>query len=206
MNLFGNPSLPPQRKLVRRLLKASAASAAPVGPRPEGKVIFYDTKARAAVASVAHVTPAAPEIINPKPKKAAAAKRYEMLFDELLAWKKRVNSRLNKLSQEQTVKDVLREMVLPVLREIRTSQTPGPATASAAALPTSPTLEVITHFQSKVFNVPDKMSKVVRYVEGRSKLSLYEPWTENDSGVWMRTKDGGWFQLWDRATNSYHCT
>jgi len=206
MNLFGNPSLPPTR---RRIIKRAKPVTSTVNTGSlEGKVVFYDTANKP--------VPVQLDIVNPKPvappKPATSKKlpkRYELLFEEILAWKKRVNSRLNKLSQEQTVKDVLREMVLPVLREMRTNPSAAPQIApstSASTSGASSTLEVQVNFKSKVYSVPDKMGKLMCYVDGGTKLRLYEPWTENESGVWMRTHEGGWFQLWDRTTNVYHCT
>lgn len=206
MNLFGYHSLPPSsdHTLVRRKKRVSYDLPPMALAPPTNNVVVYKS------ATSAHAP--TPEIVNapkPKPKQQdlqqEPPKRLMRLIEEILEWKKRVNSRLNKLGQENTIKEVLREVMVPLLREIKAVPPAplsvlNPSPSSLVSLP--PTLQVKTLIHGTVYSVPDRSSRVLQRIEPNTRIALCEPWTENEIGLWMRTVDGGWFQLWDRATNT----
>jgi len=162
-----------------------------------GIIRVYPPKKKQQPAAVTFAPPPAP-VAPPAP---ALPPRIARVLEELMAWRKRVNL---KLQQEKITKEFLQEL----LQELRAARLDNKkeAPAPAPSLPTlgEPTLQVRTKgTATTLYSLPERTSRVVEYVSPDTALQLYEPWTENSAGIWMRVKSGAWFQLWDRSTNTY---
>jgi hypothetical protein len=138
---------------------------------------------------------------------AEPAPRLARLLEEIIEWKKRVNLKLQQAANDRVTREFLQELLL----EIKASrQSPSSSESSRESSGISPsvspsTLQLRTTGQHAlaVYSIPDRAGRVLDYVPPATLTDLYEPWTENDSGLWMRVQNGGWLQLWNRSTGTY---
>lgn len=140
---------------------------------------------------------------------AEPAPRLARLLEEIIEWKKRVNLKLQQAAHDRVTREFLQELLLEI-KAGRQSSGPGESPSGNSRESTSPcisppTLKLRTTGQHAlaVYSIPDRAGRVLDYVPPATLTDLYEPWTENDSGVWMRVQNGGWLQLWNRSTGTY---
>ena len=175
---------------VKRRKVVTATVANPVNPRPPtSRVIFYDTKPQGLL------LPAAPAPAN-------LIDTITPILHELLSWQRKVNQRLKRVPG-----------VAPVAAATVVSSPPGPSTHVVSPAPSPPTPTLYVRMkpsrQGIIYSIPDRiLGRNVGVLGGNpgtagAVAALYEPWTENDQGVWMRCETGGWVQLWDRTTGTY---
>lgn len=168
-----------------------------VAPRPTSRVVFYDTKPQGLLFAAPAPGMVPIDTITP-------------ILHELLTWQRKVNQRLRRFpgasqpSPLVTSTPVAPPATMPVM-----SSAPVPAT------PSTPTLYVRMKpsRQGIIYSIPDRiLGRNVGVLGGNPgttgnaagrPIALYEPWTENDQGLWMRCANGGWVQLWDRTTGTY---
>lgn len=134
--------------------------------------------------------------------------RLNRLLEEIINWKKRVNSKLQQTAvTQQFLYDLLTEM-----KEGRLAASAKPLSGDSSGTqprpipaplgPSTLTVRSTSKHVTTTHTSPDKMSRTTDYVEPGTVLHLHEPWTENETGVWMRTASGHWFQLWSRLTGT----
>jgi len=162
----------------RKVVTATAMNPRP----PTSRVVFYDTKPQ-----------------GPAPAPTNPIDTITPILHELLSWQRKVNQRLKRIpgaSQQlhaTTVATASTPAATPVM---------SPATPSA-----TPTLYVRMKpsRQGIIYSIPDRIlgRNVGVLTPHHQPIALYEPWTENDQGLWMRCATGGWIQLWDRTTGTY---
>jgi len=143
------------------------------------RVVFYDTKVKATAPPPAMVPV---ETITP-------------ILQELLAWQRKVNQRLKRMPTDAAP---------PAAPTFPTNTTTAAITTPTTTTP--PTLYVrFKEFrQGNIYSIPDRiLGRSVGIMPGNQTVALYEPWTENDQGLWMRCGSGGWVQLWDRTTGTF---
>jgi len=168
----------------RKILPPPGTSLPAVTPRPPSRVVFYDTKPQKEYVAVkVATTAAAPTPID----------TITPILHELLSWQRKVNQRLKRYPP-----GVAPGAAPPI--------TPPPVTVPVIATGTTPTLYVRMKpsHQGSIYSIPDRiLGRNVGLLSHNQTVALYEPWTENDQGIWMRCASGGWVQLWDRTTGTY---
>lgn len=176
--------------------RRKVVTAHPVNPRPyTSRVVFYDTKPQGML------LPAAPAPSAP----ANPIDTITPILHELLSWQRKVNQRLKRIPGASQQLHAATPVMSPA-----TVMSSSPATPSVPATPTL-YVRMKPSRQGIIYSIPDRiLGRNVGVLAGAGNpgttgavVALYEPWTENDQGVWMRCATGGWVQLWDRTTGTY---